>query len=130
MEELKPCPICGGTKLATSYSACINMDHEFMPDTVHMHVFDLYCKECGCRVQEGGDTYDEAKEAVVEKWNRRAERTCHVVPMDMAGNPPYRKGSWVLDALSDGCSECGFPFDTTNNGRPRYCPNCGAKVTG
>ena len=116
MEELKPCPICGGTKLATSYSACINMDHEFMPDTVHMHVFDLYCKECGCRVQEGGDTYDEAKEAVVEKWNHRAERTCHVV---RSGKP---SPTGVPSKLH--CSECGGRLTRFGS----YCPSCGAEV--
>lgn len=62
------------------------------------------------------------------KDNRRAERTCRIVPMDMAGNPPYRKGSRVLNALADGCSECGYPFDTMYRGTPNYCRNCGAKV--
>lgn len=55
-------------------------------------------------------------------------RTCRIVPMDMAGNPPYRKGNLILNAMSDGCSECGFPFDTMNNGVPNYCQNCGARV--
>lgn len=56
------------------------------------------------------------------------ERTCRIVLMDMAGNPPYRRGDWILDALSDGCSECGYPFNTLNKGKPNYCPHCGAKV--
>ena len=56
------------------------------------------------------------------------ERTCRVVSMDMAGNPPYRKGNVIYNALSDGCSECGYPFDTENNGVPSYCPHCGARV--
>lgn len=56
------------------------------------------------------------------------ERTCRIVLMDMAGNPPYRTGDWILDALSDGCSECGHPFNTLNKGKPNYCPHCGAKV--
>ena len=61
-------------------------------------------------------------------WNRRSERTCHIVPMDAAGNPPYRTGDWILNELSDGCSECGYPFDTPNRGIPHYCPRCGARV--
>lgn len=56
------------------------------------------------------------------------ERTCHVVPMDAAGNPPYRKGNMILNEMSDGCSECGYPFDTANKGVPNFCENCGAKV--
>lgn len=55
-------------------------------------------------------------------------RTCRAVPMDLAGSPPYRKGGWVLNALSDGCSGCGYPFDSMNRGMPNYCPNCGARV--
>lgn len=117
-DTLKPCPICGGTNLATSYCVCTNMDHELMPDTVHMHVFDLYCKECGCRVQAGGDAFDEAKDAVFEKWNRRVERTCQ---MSVADNGAYR------------CSECGHLQDDTYRGDkgwypPEYCAHCGARV--
>lgn len=56
------------------------------------------------------------------------ERTCHVVPMDAAGSPPYRKGDLILNEMSDGCSVCGYPFDTANNGVPNFCENCGAKV--
>lgn len=56
------------------------------------------------------------------------ERTCRVVPMDMAGNHPYRTGNIVFDSLSDGCSECGYPFDTMYRGTPNYRRNCGARV--
>ena len=56
------------------------------------------------------------------------ERTCRIVPMDAAGDPPYRTGNWILNSLSDGCSECGYPFDTLNSGTPNFCPNCGARV--
>lgn len=56
------------------------------------------------------------------------EQTCHVVPMDAAGSPPYRKGDLILNEMSDGCSACGYPFDTANNGVPNFCENCGAKV--
>jgi Lar family restriction alleviation protein len=126
-ETLKPCPFCGGTNLATSYCAYTNMDHEFMPDTVHMHVFDLYCKECGCRVQAGGDTYYGAKDAVFEKWNRRAERTCRNVC------------EWSIATFHFTCSECGAEIDGDDWGdspvfvgdyheQLRYCPNCGARV--
>lgn len=59
---------------------------------------------------------------------RGTRRACHVVPMDAAGNPPYRKGDLILNEMSDGCSECGYPFDTANRGVPNFCENCGAKV--
>lgn len=114
MQELKPCPFCGGEAriIAKPYEpkVCVG------------------CDDDTCLGFSGlGWLYDSEKEAT-EAWNRRAERTCRVVPMDMAGNPPYRKGNWVFNALCDGCSECGFPFDTMNRGVPNYCPNCGARV--
>ena len=56
------------------------------------------------------------------------ERTCRVIPMDAAGNPPFREEDWVLNEQSDGCSACGYPFDSMNRGVPKYCPNCGARV--
>lgn len=82
------------------------------------------------RYEEGGaeiQALGTEKEAA-EAWNTRAERTCRVVPMDAAGKPPYRKGDLILNELTDGCSKCGYPFDTLNHGVPNYCSNCGAKV--
>ena len=94
-----------------------------MPDAVHMHVFDLYCKECGCRVQAGGDTYDEAKEAVVEKWNSRAERTCH--PIEIFEEETFGTGIYFE------CSECHETLGAASrhgDSIPNYCPYCGARV--
>lgn len=121
MEELKPCPICGSANLAMSRCVCTDMDHEFIPDTVHMHVFDLYCKECGCRVQAGGDTFDEAKNAVVEKWNNRAERTCRVD--SSRENECDQPVSWFEFELS-----CGHTVYWDSQIPPSYCPECGRKV--
>lgn len=67
-------------------------------------------------------------EAGVQVARYVPERTCRVVPMDAAGNPPFREGDWLLNELSDGCGMCGYPFDSKNHGAPRYCPNCGAQV--
>lgn len=53
MEELKPCPFCGGE--ATLYN-----------DGVLKYI---YCTNCGCRTTRF-DWYD--KKRMVQKWNRRA----------------------------------------------------------
>lgn len=81
------------------------------------------CPYCGAR---GPMALSEGE--AVDAWNRRAGRTCRVVAMDAAGSPPYRTGDWIYNELSDGCSECGYPFDTPNRGVPVYCAHCGAKV--
>ena len=67
-------------------------------------------------------------EDITECGYYQVERTCHIVRMDLSGNPPYNKGDWIYNDVSDGCSECGYPFDTLNRGVPNFCQNCGAKV--
>ena len=106
MSELLSCPFCGSSRV----------------EIVGYFPF-VRCKGCGAET----DNYSD-EEAAAEAWNTRAERTCHIVPMDAAGNPPYRKGDLIMNSFSDGCSKCGCPFDTLNYGEPNYCPNCGAKV--
>lgn len=106
MSELLPCPFCKGeAELKGRVRYWIECEKCFTTS-------DLY------------KTIDQA----IDAWNTRVERTCHIVPMDAAGNPPYRKGDLIMDSLSDGCSKCGCPFDTLNYGVPNYCKNCGAKV--
>lgn len=122
-EELKPCPFCGG-------EACMDSGTYVIGRKTY-RTAKCKCRECGVTRSAVLDIYaslDEAESKAIEAWNRRAERTCRVVAMDAAGSPPYRTGNWIYNELSDGCSECGYPFDTPNRGVPAYCPNCGAKV--
>lgn len=56
------------------------------------------------------------------------ERTCRLVPMPWNGAPPYRRSNVVLDGMTDGCPECGYPIKARLRETPNYCPFCGAKV--
>lgn len=110
-EELKACPFCGSKAEMVTNSSGDNF---------------VRCtnRQCAAKTR----LYHENEAGARMAWNKRVEPTCHIVPMDMAGNPPYRKGNVIYNAMSDGCSECGYPFDTINNGVPARCPNCGRKV--
>lgn len=63
------------------------------------------------------------------------ERTCHTVPMDCFGNPPYNQSGLAGNSTACGCSECGAPWSTMGVFRGnrlkhnfKACPICGAKV--
>lgn len=118
MQELKPCPFCGG-EADVHYFAHDDSECTVMCSNPNCRA-SVSAKSCGSMTT----AYNRARKL----WNRRSERTCHIVPMDAAGNPPYRTGDWILNELSDGCSECGYPFDTPNRGIPHYCLRCGARV--
>ena len=57
MNELKPCPFCGGIKIKEQYRKPYSI---------------IKCKECGYRVNIA-DWYEEAdgKAEAIEVWNRR-----------------------------------------------------------
>lgn len=109
MNELKPCPFCGG--------AC-----DIVRDEPISGAGFVECHECGAR--GGISRPDEA----VRLWNTRAERTCHIVKTwgdsDYASDWRYR------------CSECERPIPVNERdpetgdviSAANYCPNCGAKV--
>lgn len=118
MTELLPCPFCGG-EAYVYYFAYYDSEYTVMCSNPNCRA-SVSARSCGSMTT----AYNRA----VKAWNRRAGSTCRMVPMDAAGNPPYRKGHLILDEMSDGCSECGYPFDTVNKGVPDYCPHCGAKV--
>lgn len=132
MSELLPCPFCGcSAKIAQCDDEGNVRGEEYESNPWSGLGYRIVHESDNCIISTGEDGYNliyDSREEAISHWNRRAERTCHVVPMDAAGNPPYRKGDLMLNALSDGCSECGYPFDTLNYGVPNYCPNCGAKV--
>lgn len=75
-----------------------------------MHGGNLYgvmCNCCACRT----DVFDNEAEAIAA-WNTQAERTCHNISED-----------GFL------CSVCSFGDFGSFKFEPRFCPNCGARVT-
>lgn len=77
MEELKPCPFCGG-------EAEIGYPLRYRND---IFTNQATCSKCGATIYGEGIAANGATTETKKKWNTRAERTCHIVPMDAAGNP-------------------------------------------
>lgn len=95
MQELKPCPCCG-----SSNGLYVLQDEKYGE-------WSVFCDMC--KTSFHNENHCDTREEAISAWNRRAERTCRIVLMDMAGNPLYRTG-------------------TLNKGKPNYCPHCGARV--
>lgn len=107
MNELKPCPFCGGeAKLVYSEPG-----HE---DRIWCIV---RCKDWNCPGEHLNEWYATDDDAI-GKWNTRYERTCR---------PIWKR----LDKpLGDTfvCSECGNVVEGTTERLTTYCSRCGAKV--
>lgn len=149
-ETLKPCPLCGSTDVLC-YAEYDGDSYDNEP------VYRVVVGCLGCREEDCDSDYDEEpcfgieayfrgdhplirdledpedcerilEHHMAERWNRRAERTCHNA--DVASN-------------SLTCSECGeitsetlywvdidHECRTVMGKKPRFCSNCGAKVVG
>lgn len=99
MSELKPCPFCGGHA---------RPQREFMSDGYEYTA--VVCLGCGATMPGNYSMHGDQAEW---DWNRRAERTCRVVP----------------DGCMGRCGACGADvFGDPDGNEGTYCPNCGAKV--
>ena len=75
MEELKPCPFCGGTKLFVGTIAEIELTDEDHPDySTNSEFYSVVCDytDGGCGASVGGASRS-ASEAITA-WNRRVNR--------------------------------------------------------
>lgn len=105
MEGLRPCPFCGGEAKIQEYNGGFAA---------------VGCSNGRCYMHPHAFGFASAEDAI-QKWNRRAKRTCRYVRdhMGVAGN-------WFCK-----CSECGAEFDERVVDRHFvYCPECGALVIG
>lgn len=71
MNELKPCPFCGGTAVSIQKIE----PHLYRP--VKNHPFSVVCWECDLFYgydEDYGGMFDTEAEAI-KAWNRRAERS-------------------------------------------------------
>ena len=118
-ETLKPCPLCGGTDLK-----------HYVTNARERNRGVIVCKECGLRLEAYSDaeykvaqaymgdfesahkfTWEQARDAVADKWNSRAGRTCSIVRDEEVG-------CWR-------CSECGWELAPDEE---QFCPMCGARI--
>lgn len=136
MEEMKPCPLCGGT-------AILHAD-QLAVDPAPMY-YTIYCPFCKLKLTRAG--YMSYKEAI-KVWNTRYEPTCHYEPeiiYSYYDDDDNEINTHLADddGISYECSECGFAmlregWFTEEPGEHggweidkrwfEYCPGCGAKV--
>ena len=95
--DLLFCPFCGGdAHVKEVVSACETL-------------YTVGCSDSECM---GYETWllKPTKDEAISAWNRRAERTCHMI--------------------DNGCELCCSECDTRHEYdlEPNYCLNCGAKV--
>lgn len=100
MEELKPCPFCGGE------ADVIDEGKGTEPER-----YWAYCGNVNCFV-EGTSAYATEREAI-EAWNTRHSETCQMQYVGSVGTMAIFK-----------CSECG----AEDYGKARFCRLCGAEV--
>ena len=108
-EELKPCPCCG-----SSNGLYVLQEDKYGE-------WSVFCDMCKTSLHN--ENYCETRDEAVSAWNRRAERTCHLIHEVEEEDDEFFD---TVELHYYVCSECGW------NNRPDayYCDSCGAKVVG
>lgn len=110
MEELKPCPFCGGVANI--------IDHHNDDGTV-----SVGCDNDTCLGFSGLGWLYSTEAAAVRAWNTRAERTCRI---------ENTNGEWRCSCCGEAVGSDDPWCESFTNGNAiemwNYCPNCGAKV--
>lgn len=130
MNDLKPCPFCGGKVSLVLCDDEGNLHDESYREHPysglgfmlhHAHEENPECPiasyECDGGILGGVHIYDTEEQAA-EAWNKRAE----VVHGRWVTH--YRSGTPVAEGYVSTCC------DMWNNRKSDYCPNCGAKMDG
>lgn len=104
MEELKPCPFCGGE---AKINRIVNTFYQYAR-------YFSSCTRCSAESK-----MFETEQEAIEAWNTRTERTCFV-QYEYTGEPFFH--SIHVHELS-----CGHDVRLYEDA-PIYCPYCGAKV--
>lgn len=102
MTKLERCPFCGA-------------EAEIVRNSSGSYFARCTNRQCAAKTR----LYHENENGARLAWNRRAERTCHLI--DCPPSTCARKEGW---ATWPKCSECGEAVRRKAN----YCSNCGAKV--
>lgn len=107
-DELKPCPFCGSTEVYVE-------EYEHHPGAMRWRVL---CAGCMAGIDTG---IRQSMGQAVQDWNRRAERTCHLIHKVEEEDDEFFD---TVELHYYVCSECGW------NNRPDayYCDSCGARV--
>lgn len=112
MNELKPCPLCGGEANLWLYDK----------DPEGMYSGYAECSKCEISIDERANSSETLKESLMRRWNTRHVPTCRMIGMRWM-NPDGTIKEYVQCDLAV-CSECGHETRETGS----YCPGCGAKV--
>lgn len=119
---MEPCPFCGGRAWLQywEYPSGGGMEGRSVCGGCHVSTSRDFQSARTTYLPTGEDiTKPLLIKRVIETWNRRAERTCHLI--DCPPSTCARKEGW---ATWPKCSECGEAVRRKAN----YCSNCGAKV--
>lgn len=111
MEELKPCPFCGGEATFHEYTAAA-IENARRNGLVVPAMAE--CGRCGAMVSFDDGRYP-TRERLAEAWNRRAERTCLAKPYEVDGETGF------YDCIECECGE-------VNDVSARYCNGCGGLI--